>query len=51
MSSQIGDKLKPDSAKSNTEVAGDKISGVTDKVAAAVTPGQSSPWQTPFSGW
>ncbi len=47
MTSKVGDTLKPDAAKSNTEVAGDKLSGAADRVAAAVTPGQSLPFQTP----
>ncbi|TVY47219.1 12 kDa heat shock protein [Lachnellula occidentalis] len=37
---QLGEKAKPQSQKSNTEVAGEKASGLGDKVAGAVQPNE-----------
>jgi len=38
LSSQVGDKLKPESQKSTTEKLGDTASGAYDRAAGAVQP-------------
>ncbi|CZS98680.1 related to HSP12 Heat shock protein [Rhynchosporium agropyri] len=38
LSSQVGEKVKPDSSKTTTEKVGENLSGAGDKVAAAVQP-------------
>ena len=38
MSSQLGDKMKPDSQKSTTEAMSDKAGGLMDRGAGAVQP-------------
>ncbi|TVY32380.1 12 kDa heat shock protein [Lachnellula subtilissima] len=37
---QVGEKVTPQSQKSNTQVAGEKASGLGDKVAGAVQPSE-----------